>query len=139
MRSAEPISDNYGACPALEDYAFVVASTSATMVVEVIGPDGRSLTVPKTLTVTSTAQSIHTLLASASVTWEEDFMGLKIISVATAVVYYNYGAKLVRTPQGGSGYSYTASVVSAPTSSSCAIPVGDYSSAPWLAARVAGA
>lgn len=137
MSAPVAITDNYGQMPDIERLALVVASTSATAVVELLGKDGRSLTVPVTITITSTAQSIVTILATASVVWDKSYEGMKIISVATADVFYNYGAKLAGT-DAGSSTSYTATVVKAPTTASLKIPVGDYSTQPWVAGRVAG-
>ena len=131
MPYAASITDNYGPCPPLEELALVVSSTSATAYVEIYGSDGRTLVVPTQITVTSTAQSIYTILATAGVTWDEGFHGMVLISCATATIYANYGARLAKVAKGDGTFSYTASVSKAPTANSRSVPAGDYSAGGW--------
>lgn len=126
------VRDNGGPVPALESYAFVVASTSATMVVQVYGPNGETLA-EDTVTVTSTAQGIQTLLNTTGVTWTRNMVGMKILSVATADVFYNNSAVLAFD---GNLYTSTVPAVAPTSATSAKIAAGDYSADPYVAGRV---
>lgn len=135
MRSPQTITDNYGQSPELEDLALVVSSTSATAVVELTDELGRTVSVPTTITVTSTAQSIATILATAGVAWSPTYRGMIGIKGVTATIFYNYGGKVTKNPDG----TYTGSVTTAPTTGSRSMPASDYASSGWfLFGRAAG-
>ena len=131
--TAANIVDISGGTGPVETVA-MISSATATAYIEMVGSSGISLTAPTQITIPTTAggTSLYAMLVTAGVVtsgkWNEDFVGIRVISVSSGDVYYNYGATMTR-PRTGDGFGYTVASAKIPSSNGLVIPAGNYASA----------
>lgn len=104
--------------PRVEMYVFATLSGTASVVMDLVDNQGRTL-YTATVSVTSTPATLFTLLGTH---WNKEMVGYRLMSVATADIYYNTSGSLANG---------VAAVGEAPTSASSKIAIGDYSTSPY--------
>ena len=118
------IVGNNGNPATLPMYVFATSLGTASVLMEIIGPNGATLA-QVTLSVTATPKNLQQLYETATgSSWNEKFVGARLTVVSTADIYWNTSG--VPVAVNSNGY-----LIAPSTTISHKVAVGDYRTSPY--------